>query len=148
MDTKRIYVDHSATTPIRREVFEAMLPYLQENFGNPSSVYKEGREAKKAINTARQQVADAIGAEIGEIFFTGSGSEADNWAIKGTAYALKDKGNHIISTKIEHHAILHPMEALERRVTLLPTCSRTIWAGSRRRISGSPSGMTRSWYPS
>lgn len=123
MDTKRIYVDHSATTPIRREVFEAMLPYLQENFGNPSSVYKEGRESKKAINTARQQVADAIGAEIGEIFFTGSGSEADNWAIKGTAYALKDKGNHIITSSVEHHAVLHTLKALEKEgfeVTYLP----------------------------
>jgi len=123
MDTERIYVDHSATTPMRKEVLDSMLPYLQGGFGNPSSVYKEGRDAKKAINAAREQVANAIGAEIGEIFFTGSGSEADNWAIKGVAYALKEKGNHIITSSVEHHAVLHTLKALEKEgfeVTYLP----------------------------
>lgn len=123
MDTERIYVDHSATTPMRKEVLDAMLPYLQGGFGNPSSVYKEGREAKKAITAARQQVSDAIGAEVNEIFFTGSGSEADNWAIKGAAYTLKEKGNHIITSSVEHHAVLHTLKALEKEgfeVTYLP----------------------------
>lgn len=126
MDNKRIYVDHSATTPVKKEVLEAMLPYFSESFGNPSSVYSEGRETKKAISLARQQVASAIGAEPSEIYFTGSGSEADNWAIKGIAYALKDKGNHIISTAVEHHAVLHTLKALEKEgfeVTYLPVDS-------------------------
>lgn len=126
MDNKRIYVDHSATTPVKKEVLEAMLPYFSESFGNPSSVYSEGRETKKAISLARQQVASAIGAEPSEIYFTGSGSEADNWAIKGIAYALKSKGNHIISTAVEHHAVLHTLKALEKEgfeVTYLPVDS-------------------------
>ena len=87
MENKRIYADHSATTPMRREVLDSMLPYLTEYFGNPSSVYAEGREAKKAISLAREKVAKAIGADVKEIYFTGSGTEADNWAIKGAAYA-------------------------------------------------------------
>lgn len=119
----RIYVDHSATTPVKKEVLEAMIPYFSENFGNPSSVYAEARETKKAIITAREQVARAIGAEIGEIYFTGSGSEADNWAIKGIARANKAKGNHIITSKVEHHAVLHSLKALEKEgfeVTYLP----------------------------
>ena len=123
VNTERIYVDHAATTPIKKEVFDKMLPYLTDYYGNPSSVYKEGREAKKAINEARQKVAKAIGAKENEIFFTGSGSEADNWAIKGAAYALKAKGNHIISSAVEHHAVLHTLKALEKEgflVTYLP----------------------------
>ena len=123
MENKRIYVDHSATTHVKKEVLDAMLPYFAENFGNPSSVYSEGRETKKAISLARQQVADAIGAEASEIYFTGSGSESDNWAIKGAAYAQKDKGNHIISSQVEHHAVLHTLKALEKEgfeVTYLP----------------------------
>ena len=123
MDTERIYVDHSATTPLKKEVLDAMLPYLQGGYGNPSSVYKEGRDAKKAINNAREKVAKAIGADLGEIFFTGSGSESDNWAIKGAAYALKEKGNHIITSSVEHHAVLHTLKALEKEgfeVTYLP----------------------------
>lgn len=120
---KRIYVDHSATTPLRREVLDAMLPYLTENFGNASTVYAEGREAKKAINTARAQVAKAIGAQEKEIFFTGSGTESDNWAIRGVAMANRQKGNHIITTAVEHHAVLHTCMALEKEgfeVTYLP----------------------------
>ena len=120
---KRIYVDHSATTPLRREVLDAMLPYLTENFGNASTVYAEGREAKKAINTARAQVAKAIGAQEKEIFFTGSGTESDNWAIRGVAMANRQKGNHIITTVVEHHAVLHTCMALEKEgfeVTYLP----------------------------
>lgn len=120
---KRIYVDHSATTPLKREVLDAMLPYLTENFGNASTVYAEGREAKKAINIARAQVAKAIGAQEKEIFFTGSGTEADNWAIRGVAMANRAKGNHIITTAVEHHAVLHTCMALEKEgfeVTYLP----------------------------
>ncbi len=123
MDNKRIYVDHSATTPVKPEVLEAMLPYFAESFGNASTVYAEGRETKKAINLARAQVAKAIGAEEKEIFFTGSGTEADNWAIRGIAKAASAKGNHIITSAVEHHAVLHTCQELEKEgfeVTYLP----------------------------
>lgn len=123
MENKRIYADHSATTPMRREVLDSMLPYLTEYFGNPSSVYAEGREAKKAISLAREKVAKAIGADVKEIYFTGSGTEADNWAIKGAAYANRSKGNHIITSAVEHHAVLHTCMDLEKEgfeVTYLP----------------------------
>lgn len=118
-----IYFDNAATTPIRPEVYDAMRPYIESCYGNPSSVYKLARESKKAIDLARKQVADAINADSGEIFFTGCGSESDNWAIKGVALALKDKGKHIITTTIEHHAILHTCEFLEENgyeVTYIP----------------------------
>ncbi|MBQ2890287.1 MAG: cysteine desulfurase NifS [Clostridia bacterium] len=121
--TKRVYADHSATTPLKKEVLDAMVPYLTENFGNASSIYLEGRESKKAIETAREQVAKAIGAQSNEIYFTGSGTEADNWAIKGVAYALAEKGKHIITSAVEHHAVLHTVKALEKegfKVTYLP----------------------------
>lgn len=120
---KRIYVDHAATTPIRSEVLEEMMPYLTERFGNPSSIYSYGREAKKAIEEAREKVAKAIGADPLEIYFTGSGTEADNWAIIGTAFANRNKGNHIITSSIEHHAVLHTCKYLEKQgfsVTYLP----------------------------
>ena len=118
-----IYFDNAATTPIRPEVYDAMRPYIESCYGNPSSVYKIARESKKAIDLARKQVVDAINADSGEIFFTGCGSESDNWAIKGVALALKDKGKHIITTNIEHHAILHTCEFLEENgyeVTYIP----------------------------
>ena len=118
-----IYFDNAATTPIRPEVYDAMRPYIESCYGNPSSVYKLARESKKAVDLARKQVADAINADMDEIFFTGCGSESDNWAIKGVALALKDKGKHIITTNIEHHAILHTCEFLEENgyeVTYLP----------------------------
>ena len=111
---KRIYLDYSATTPMKQEVLEEMLPYFTEKFGNPSSIHSFGREAKQAIDVSRERLAKAIGAKADEIFFTGGGSEADNWAIKGVAYANRDKGNHIITTKIEHHAVLHTCEYLEK----------------------------------
>lgn len=123
METKRIYVDHSATTPMKREVLDAMLPYFTDSFGNASTVYAEGREAKKAISLAREQVAAAIGADVREIYFTGSGTEADNWALRGAAHANSAKGKHIITTAVEHHAILHTCRDLEKegfRVTYLP----------------------------
>ena len=121
--TKRIYVDNAATTKVAPEVVEAMLPYFTKNFGNPSSIYAEGREAKKAIERAREQVAKAIGADPKEIYFTGSGSEADNWALRSTAKALSSKGNHIITSSVEHHAVLHTCQDLEKQgyeVTYLP----------------------------
>lgn len=123
MQANRIYVDHSATTPVKKEVLDAMLPYFTQNFGNASTVYAEGREVKKAVNAAREQVAKAIGAKEEEIFFTASGTESDNWAIRGVAMANQSKGNHIITSAVEHHAVLHTCEALEKqgfRVTYLP----------------------------
>lgn len=118
-----IYFDNAATTPIRPEVYEEIKPYIEEHFGNPSSIYSIARDSKKAIDKARQQVADALNAQSAEIYFTGCGSESDNWVLKGVSSALKNKGNHIITTCIEHHAILHTCEYLEKNgfeVTYLP----------------------------
>lgn len=123
MSDRMIYLDHAATTPTRSEVVEAMLPYFTQKYGNPSSIYSVGRESKKAIEEARETVAKVIGAQPREIFFTGSGTEADNWAIKGVAYANRQKGKHIITTSIEHHAVLHTCQYLESEgfeVTYLP----------------------------
>lgn len=123
MADKSIYFDHAATTYVKPEVLEAMIPYFTEKYGNASSVYSIGRESKKAIEEARDKVASAIGAQSREIYFTGSGSEADNWAIKGVAYANRAKGNHIITSAIEHHAVLHTCQYLESdgfEVTYIP----------------------------
>ena len=110
-----VYADNAATTKISKAVLDAMLPYLQEEYGNPSSIYELGRNAKIAVENARKQVASVLGCETREIFFTSGGSEADNWAIKGTAHAQREKGKkHIITTNIEHHAVLHTMQSLER----------------------------------
>ena len=111
---EKIYLDNAATTPVRKEVVDAMLPYFTESFGNPSSVYQIAQMNKKAIDDARETIANALGARANEIFFTSGGSEADNWALKGIAYANKAKGNHIITSKIEHHAVLHTCEFLEK----------------------------------
>ncbi|KHO62984.1 cysteine desulfurase [Thermoanaerobacter sp. YS13] len=119
----RIYLDNAATTPVDKRVLEAMLPYYSDVFGNPSSPYSYGQEAKKAIEEAREKAAKALGADADEIYFTSGGSESDNWALKGVAYALKDKGNHIITTEIEHHAVLNTCRYLEKegfKVTYLP----------------------------
>lgn len=119
----RIYLDNAATTPLKKEVLDAMMPYLSNSFGNPSSLYSYGQEAKKAIEEARDKVANAIYANSDEIFFTSGGTESDNWALKGAAYALKDKGNHIITSSVEHHAILHTCQYLESQgfeITYLP----------------------------
>lgn len=110
-----IYLDNAATTKTAPEVVEAMLPYFTENYGNPSTIYSLGSGAKKAVNQARRTIAAAIGAKQEEIYFTAGGSEADNWALKCTAEAYETKGKHIITTKIEHHAILHTCEYLEKR---------------------------------
>lgn len=117
-----VYFDNAATTAIDSEVFKSMIPFLTEEYGNPSSLYHIGRNAKKAIEKAREQVANLINADKNEIYFTGCGTESDNTAIKGIAYAKKSKGNHIITTKIEHHAILESCKNLEKkgfRVTYL-----------------------------
>lgn len=120
---KEIYFDHAATTAVKPEVVQAMLPYFTENFGNASTVYKLGEKSKAALDASRITVANAIGCDKNEIFFTSCGSESDNWAIKGAALANKAKGNHIITTAIEHHAVLHTCEFLEKNgfeVTYLP----------------------------
>lgn len=121
---RTVYLDNNATTYMKKEVLDAMLPYYTEHFGNASSkFYKVGREAEAAVLSFRERVAKAIGAKTNEIYFTGSGCEADNWAIKGIADAYKQKGNHIITSSIEHHAILGTCEFLEKHgfeVTYLP----------------------------
>ncbi len=120
---KFVYLDNSATTPVKPQVLETMLPYLQDEYGNPSSIYKKAAASEMAVAEARKQVAAAINAEPTEIFFTACGTEADNWAIKGVAYANQQKGKHIITSRIEHHAVLHTLAYLEKqgfRVTYLP----------------------------
>ena len=112
---KNIYVDHAATTKIKKEVLDSMMPYLTEKYGNPSAVYTLGNESKKAIEEAREKVCKAIGAEYAdEIYFTSGGTESDNLAIKGIAHARKNRGRHIITTKIEHKAILNSCKQLEK----------------------------------
>lgn len=121
--SKLIYMDNAATTAVKPEVFEKMKPYFMENYSNPSSVYSFAGEAKKAVDGARDIIAGALNAKAAEIYFTGGGSEADNWAIKATAEAYKNKGKHIITSAIEHHAVLHTCGWLERHgyeVTYLP----------------------------
>lgn len=111
---KLIYLDNAATTKTAPEVVEAMLPYFTEHFGNPSSVYSLAAESRKAVTEARETIAEALGAETEEIYFTAGGSEADNWALKAAAESYRNKGRHIITTKIEHHAVLHTCEWLEK----------------------------------
>ena len=112
---KLIYLDNAATTKTSEEVVADMLPYFTEYYGNPSSVYEFASESKKAVSNARRTIAETLGAQENEIYFTAGGSEADNWALKATAEAYQSKGKHIITTKIEHHAILHTAEYLEKR---------------------------------
>lgn len=119
----RIYLDNAATTPVHPAVLEQMLPYFTQFYGNASSIYATGREARKAVEDARRQVAQAINCTPGEVFFTSGGTESDNWAIKGSALALQDKGRHIISSTIEHHAVLHSLDALKKQgfeISLVP----------------------------
>ncbi len=113
-EKKLIYLDNAATTKTAPEVVEEMIPYFTEYYGNPSSVYEFSQKSKEAVTTARGKIADALNAKIQDIYFTAGGSEADNWALKATAEAYRSKGNHIITTKIEHHAILHTCEWLEK----------------------------------
>lgn len=119
----KVYMDNGATTRVTEPVMEAMRPYFCEIYGNPSSVHGFGRESRRAVEAARAQVAQALGAEPGEIYFTGCGTESDNWALRGVAYANRDKGRHIITTVFEHHAVLHTCAQLEKEgfeVTYLP----------------------------
>ena len=115
-ESRSVYMDYSATTPVKEEVLSAMLPYFTEHFGNPSSLYTIGLESKAAIDHAREQVASLIGAKPQEIYFTGGGSESDNWVLESIAEEMKakGKGNHIITSRIEHHAVLHTCEHLEK----------------------------------
>lgn len=120
---KRVYMDNAATTALRRDVLDAMMPYLTDIYGNPSSLHYFGQEAHKAVENARHQVASALNAEDNEIVFTGCGTEADNMALKGIAEKYQSKGKHIITSSVEHHAILHTCEYLEKHgfeVTYLP----------------------------
>lgn len=124
MAERLVYADNAATTSVSKSVLDVMLPYFGDVYGNPSSLHQKGREAKAAITAAREKIAELIGAKPNEIYFTASGSEADNWAIKGIAHAHMGRGRHIVSTKIEHHAVLHALESLEKEgfeVTYLDT---------------------------
>ena len=114
MEKRRLYMDYAATTPVKPEVLEAMMPYYTTYFGNASSFHQFGREAKEGLDKGRAQVASLINADPREVYFTNGGSESDNWALEGTAFARRNKGNHIITSKIEHHAILHTCEYLEK----------------------------------
>lgn len=111
---RNVYLDYSATTPVKDEVLQEMIPYFTEKFGNPSSLYDKGLESKAAVIHAREQVAALIGAQPREVFFTAGGTESDNWVVFGAADKLKEKGNHIITTKVEHHAMLHSCQFLEK----------------------------------
>ena len=120
---KRIYLDHAATTPMDPEVLKAMLPFLTDAFGNPSSIHSFGQETRAFVEEARDKIASLIGARSEEMVFTGGGTEADNFAIKGVAFANEGKGDHIITTSIEHHAVMESCKFLERRgfrITYLP----------------------------
>ncbi|MCL2351962.1 MAG: cysteine desulfurase NifS [Firmicutes bacterium] len=122
-ELERVYFDNAATTPVRDEVLEEMLPYFRERYGNPSSLYSIAGESKKAVETARERLANALNAEPGEIYFTSGGTESDNWAIAGTAERAAGKGRHLITSAIEHHGILNVFKKLEKNgfeVTYLP----------------------------
>ncbi len=123
MTARRVYADNAGTTALSKTALDAMMPYLTEGYGNPSAIYSIGREAKKALEASRAKVAAAIGAKPEEIYFTGSGTESDNWALRGAAEIKSKKGKHIITSSIEHHAISHTLEYLEKQgyeVTYLP----------------------------
>jgi cysteine desulfurase len=123
MAVRRVYADNAGTTALSKTALDAMMPYLTESFGNPSAIYSLGREAKRGLEAARSKVAAAIGAKPEEVYFTGSGTEADNWAIRGAAEKGSKKGKHIITSSIEHHAVSHTLEYLEKQgyeVTYLP----------------------------
>lgn len=130
MDIRRVYLDNAATTPVKQEIVDGMVPVLKDYYGNPSSIHFFGREVKKLLDEAREHVANLIHATPEEVYFTGGGSEADNWAIKGVAFNKATKGKHIITTQIEHHAVLHTCEYLEKNhgfeVTYLPVMENGI----------------------
>lgn len=141
MADRLIYLDHAATTPTRPEVVDAMVPFFTEHFGNASSIYRLGRENRKAVDAARADIAKTLGAEPAEIFFTGSGSEADNWAIKGAAAAKAGKGKHLITSSIEHPAVLEVFEYLAKNgyeVTYLPVDAEGLVAPQSLRAAMRP----------
>src|SRR5690554_5863813 len=111
----RVYLDYAATTPVRDEVIEAILPVLRDQYGNPSSLYRSAREAKVLLEDARKTLASCVGASHEEIYFTGSGTESDNWAIRSAARLRESRGRHIVTSAIEHHAVLHTVQSLERQ---------------------------------
>ena len=124
---KDIYLDHAATTPLRQDVLDAMLPYFTEHFGNPSSAYRIGQESKAVLKEARDTIAKAINAEDSEIYFTSGGTESDTWALTGVSKSYLNKGNHIITSSIEHSAVLNTCKALEKEgfeITYLPVDSK------------------------
>jgi cysteine desulfurase len=129
--TDRIYLDHAATTPLDPVVLEAMLPYLSGGWGNPSSIYAEAQQARKGLESARKSVADTLGCRPSDVIFTSGGSESDNLALLGTVRAARraGRGEHVITTAIEHHAVLHAAERLERTVRS-PTSASTVRASS------------------
>lgn len=140
-------MDNAATTSLAPEVLEQMMPYLTNIYGNPSSVHSFGREAKAGVDKARQQLAKALNAELDEIIFTGCGTESDNTVLLGVAERYKSKGNHIITTNIEHHAILHTCEYLEKHgceVTYLPVDENGMVTAEQVKT---PSGTIPYWYP-
>ncbi|MBQ9921807.1 MAG: aminotransferase class V-fold PLP-dependent enzyme, partial [Clostridia bacterium] len=112
---KFVYADNAATTRVSQQVINEMVPYMCENYGNPSSLYSKGREAKAALEAAREKIASLLNCQAKEIYFTSCGSESDNWAIRGIAERNAAKGKHIITSAIEHHAVLHTMKALEKK---------------------------------
>ena len=124
MSEQRVYLDHAATTPLHPRVFEAMLPYLRDSFGNPSSIYAEAQEARRGLDSARRTIAGILGCRPNDLIITSGGSEADNLALRGAAWAARNtgRGDHVVTTAIEHHAVLHAAERLEQegfRVTYL-----------------------------
>jgi cysteine desulfurase len=121
--SQRIYLDHAATTPLDPRVVEAMLPYLREHWGNPSSLYAEAREARKGLDAARRTIAELLGCQPQEVVFTSGGSESNNLAVRGAAHAGQRRGNHIVTSAVEHHSVLHTIQQLEKegfRATYLP----------------------------
>ncbi len=130
---RKVYLDHATTTPLLPEVREAMLPYLGEAFGNPSCIHEWGDAAREAMETARTQVAQLIGANTDEVIFTGSGTESNNFAIKGLALAQQNKGKHIVASAIEHFSVLHSAKTLEKwgfELSLVPVDKFTLVHGS------------------
>jgi cysteine desulfurase len=124
-----VYMDHAATTQVRPEVLETMLPYFSERYGNPSSLYSIARETRQAVENSREKVAEILGCDPAEIIFTGGGTESDNMAVKGIAYANQKRGRHLITSQVEHHAVLHACQYLEKfgfRVTYLPVDSNAV----------------------
>ena len=142
--TRMIYMDHAATTPVRPEVMEAILPYFSEKFGNASSLYTLAQESRMAVDEARESVAHVLGSRASEIIFTSGGSESDNAALKGAAFARRGSGNHIITTSIEHHAVLHTCTFLGILASRLPIYlwARMDWWTRMRWFEPLPMGLS------